>query len=336
MMDSINIGHLFGIRQSQDCYACQSDRLWEMVGLLMDLRQLSYFVAVAEEGQVTRAAARVSVAQPAVSAQIRHLERELGETLFRRDPRGVSLTAAGEALLPHARAALAAAERGRATIMSLRGMLYGRLRIGVSRPVDSRLSKTLGDFHRAHPAIEIALTEQHNEPLLEALTNGDVDAALIGIHDQPLPPQIRIRMIGTEPLVLATFRGHPLANRKSITVAQLREEPIITLTRGSGLRAVLDKACANAGFAARITAETSELASLVELTAAGLGVAVLPHSAVGQADLAILQITRPRLHRRTALAWNQATTTPAGRAFLTLATTTSALLGDARSAGEQP
>ncbi|PZS32940.1 MAG: LysR family transcriptional regulator [Pseudonocardiales bacterium] len=287
--------------------------------VLMDLRQLSYFVVVAEEGQVTRAAARVSVAQPAVSAQIRHLERELGETLFHRDPRGVSLTAAGEALLPHARAALAAAERGRATIMSLRGMLHGRLRIGVSRPVDPRLAEALGEFHRAHPAIEIALAEQHNEPLLEALTDGEIDAALIGIHDQSLPAQIRIRNVGTEPLVLATTRAHPLANRKSITVAQLRDEPIITLTRGSGLRAVLDDACRNAGFAARITAETSELGSLVELTSAGLGVAVLPRSALGQADLAILQITRPRLHRRTALAWNQASTTPAGRAFLTLA-----------------
>ena len=85
----------------------------------MELRQLTYFVAVAEEGQFTRAAARVSIAQPAVSAQVGRLERELGEALFRRDRRGVALTGAGEALLPHARAALAAAERGRDTIAAL-------------------------------------------------------------------------------------------------------------------------------------------------------------------------------------------------------------------------
>src|SRR5262245_15172093 len=89
----------------------------------MELRQLSYFVAVADEGHFTRAAARVSVAQPAVSAQIRRLERELGEPLFHRDRRGVRLTSAGDALLPHARAALAAAQRGRDTIASMRGLL---------------------------------------------------------------------------------------------------------------------------------------------------------------------------------------------------------------------
>src|SRR3954468_16143314 len=105
----------------------------------MDLRQLSYFVAVAEERQFTRAAERVSVAQPAVSAQIGRLERELGERLFHRDPRSVTLTAAGDALLPHARAALAAAERGRDTIASLRGMLTGRLRLGVAGPADHPL-----------------------------------------------------------------------------------------------------------------------------------------------------------------------------------------------------
>ena len=126
----------------------------------MDLRQLSYFVAVAEEGQFTRAAARVSVAQPAISAQIRRLERELGEPLFHRDQRAVSLTVAGEALLPHARAALAAADRGRDTIASLRGLLHGRLEVGVAGPVDHRFAKALGDFHRAHPGVEIAARDR--------------------------------------------------------------------------------------------------------------------------------------------------------------------------------
>src|SRR5262245_63725912 len=103
----------------------------------MELRQLSYFVAVADERHFTRAAERVSVAQPAVSAQIRRLERELGEVLFHRDRRGVRPTAAGEAFLPHARAALGAVQRGRDTIASMRGLLSGGLRVGVVRPVRS-------------------------------------------------------------------------------------------------------------------------------------------------------------------------------------------------------
>ncbi len=287
----------------------------------MDLRQLSYFVAVAEERQFTRASVRVSIAQPAVSAQIGRLERELGEKLFHRDQRAVALTEAGEALLPHARAALAAAERGRDTIASLRGLLHGRLRIGVSRPLDNRLGQALGEFHRAHPAIEIMLTEQHNEPLVHALATGDLDAAVVGLPGQPLPPQIQTRVIAIEPLVLAVARDDPLSGRKGITVGALREQPMITLTQGSGLRGVLEHACRQAGFTPRIVAETSELASMVELAGEGLGVAILPRSAIGHLNLSVLEITRPRLQRRTALAWNSANTTPAGRAFLTLAAT---------------
>jgi DNA-binding transcriptional LysR family regulator len=285
----------------------------------MDLRQLSYFVAVAEEGQFTRAATRVSVAQPAVSAQIRRLERELGEALFHRERRAVSLTGAGEALLPHARAALAAAERGRDEIASLRGLLRGRLRVGIAGPVDHRFAEALGDFHRAHPAVEISVTQEHNEPLLESVANGDVDAAIVGAGVQPLPPEVRARVVATEPLVLAVRRGHPLGRRSIVTLTQLREQPMITLVRGSGLRVVLENACRDAGFAPQITAEAGELGSLVELAAEGLGAAVLPASAAEGADLEVLEITRPRLRRRTALAWNETVTSPAGHAFLALA-----------------
>jgi DNA-binding transcriptional LysR family regulator len=285
----------------------------------MELRQLWYFVAVAEEGQFTRAAARVRVAQPAVSAQIRRLERELGEPLFHRDQRAVRLTVAGEALLPHARAALAAAELGREEIASLRGVLHGRLEVGVAGPVDHRFAEALGDFHRAHPAVEIAFTQQQNEPLLDAVARGNVDAAIVGLGAQPVPPGVRTRLVATEPLVLAVRQGDPVSGQRTITLSRLRHEPMITLVRGSGLRTVLENACRDAGFGPRIIAETGDLASLVALAAEGLGVAVLPHSAADRDDVAALEISRPRLQRRTALAWNEAATSPAGRAFLALA-----------------
>jgi DNA-binding transcriptional LysR family regulator len=285
----------------------------------MELRQLSYFVAVAEERQFTRAAARVSVAQPAVSAQIRRLERELGETLFHRDRQGVKLTAAGDALLPHARAALTAAARGRDTIASLRGKLHGRLTVGVAGPVDDRLAAALGEFHRSHPAVEIALTNEQNEPLLAALADAEYDAAIVGVGAQPLPPRVGARVVATEPLVLAVPRDHPLAGRATIPVAGLRDVPLITLVAGSGLRALLEQACRAAGFSPRITAETGELSSLVALVGQGLGVAVLPRSAVGTADVGVVRIGRPKLQRQTALAWNTASRSPAARAFLAIA-----------------
>jgi DNA-binding transcriptional LysR family regulator len=285
----------------------------------MDLRQLSYFVAVAEEGQFTRAAARVLVAQPAVSAQVRRLEQELGEQLFLREQNGVRLTAAGESLLPHARAAIAAADRGRDAIASLRGVLHGRLAVAVAGPVDHRLAEALGDFHRAHPGVEISLTHHQNEPLLDAVAEGGVDAAIVGIGAQPLPPRVRARVVATEPLVLAVRNGDSLSRRRTIALAQLRERPMITLVPGSGLRTVLENACRDAGFVPMITAEAGELSSLVELAAEGLGVAVLPRSATDGADVAVVKITKPRLQRRTALAWNETATSPAARAFLALA-----------------
>jgi DNA-binding transcriptional LysR family regulator len=136
---------------------------------------------------------------------------------------------------------------------------------------------------------------------------------------QPLPPEVRARVVAVEPLVLALRRGHPLSRRKTITLDALRDEPMITLVPGSGLRTVLENACQHAGFTPRITAETGELASFVGLAAEGLGVAVVPRSAVEGADVAVVRITRPRLQRRTALAWNEASISPARRAFITLA-----------------
>jgi DNA-binding transcriptional LysR family regulator len=146
-----------------------------------------------------------------------------------------------------------------------------------------------------------------------------VDAAVVGLGAQPTPAQVRTRVVATEPLVLAVRRGDPLSRRGTVTLAQLRERSMITLVRGSGLRTVLENACRNVGFVPRITAEAGELGSLVELATEGLGAAVLPSSAAEGADVAVLEITRPRLRRRTALAWNERVTSPAGHAFLALA-----------------
>jgi DNA-binding transcriptional LysR family regulator len=285
----------------------------------MELRQLRYFVAVADEAQFTRAAARLMVAQPAVSAQIRRLEHELGEVLFRRERRSVALTDAGEALLPHARAALSAAERGQDAIASLRKVLQGRLRVGVAGPVDRRLGQALGEFHRAHPGVEVLLTTQNNDPLLEAVASGHLDVGVVGVGLQPLPRHVRSQLVSSEELVLAVPCDHPLAGRKRATLTQMRGQPFVTLVHGSGHREAFEKAFEEVGFPPRIAAEAGELSSLVELAAEGLGAAILPRAATEGAALAVLEITRPRLLRRRALAWHEATASAAARAFLELA-----------------
>src|SRR5215469_1170785 len=133
----------------------------------MELRQLAYFVAIAEERNFTRAAERIPIAQPAISQQIRRLESELGEELFVRDRRGIRLTAAGELLLPHARAMLAGAEHAREAMTALRGLHTGHLAFGFVVPLpDERLAGLLGEFHRMYPGIELSLLEDETDALL--------------------------------------------------------------------------------------------------------------------------------------------------------------------------
>lgn len=288
----------------------------------MELRQLAYFVAIAEERSFTRAAERIPIAQPAISQQIRRLEAELGERLFIRDRRGITLTPAGQALLPGARAALQAAEGGREAVAALSGLLTGRLVLGLVHPLpDRRFPRLVGAFRRAYPGIELTLIEDQTDALLAALAAGELHAALIGLgrYDRP-PPGVQSLLVALEPVVVAVHPAHPLAGRGSIPLRALRDEPMVTLTRASKLRSTLETACRAAGFAPRIAAETSDLGVVVELAAERLGVAVLPQSALlGVAGVTQLRLTRPRLDRRIQLVWRPSASPPAGRAFLALA-----------------
>jgi DNA-binding transcriptional LysR family regulator len=288
----------------------------------MELRQLGYFLAVAEERNFTRAAQRIPIAQPAISQQIRRLEAELGERLFVRDRRGIRLTAAGEALLPHARAMLAGAEHAREAIAALSGLLTGRLAFGFVLPLpDQRLPGLLGAFHRQYPGIELRLLEDETDALLLALGTGQLDAALIGLgrYDRP-PSDVESLLVAREPVVVAMHPRHALAGAGSVPLGALREEPMIAFTSASKQRSTLEAACQAVGFAPRVVAETSDLGVIIELIQHQLGVAVLPESALeGAAAVARLSLTRPRLDRRILLVWRAAASPPAARAFLALA-----------------
>jgi DNA-binding transcriptional LysR family regulator len=288
----------------------------------MELRQLSYFLAIAEERNFTRAAERIPIAQPAISQQIRRLEAELGERLFLRDRRGIRLTPAGQALLPHARSALQAAEGGREAVAALTGLLTGRLAVGLVHPLpDRRFPRLLGAFHRTYPCIELTLLEDQTDALLAALAASQIHAALIGQgrYDRP-PPDLEVLHVAQEPVVVAVHPAHPLAGRDQVPLRALRAEPMVTLTRASKLRTTLEIACQAAGFAPRIAAETSDLGVMVELAAEQIGLAVLPASGLeGTAGLVRLRLTHPTLDRRILLVWQPTTSPPAARAFLALA-----------------
>jgi DNA-binding transcriptional LysR family regulator len=287
----------------------------------MELRQLAYFVAVVDEAHFTRAAERLRVAQPAVSQQIRRLEGEVGERLLNRDRRRVTLTPAGQALLPYARAALAQVEGGRQAVAALRNLVTGHLSVGLVMPLpDRRVIRAVGAFGRRYPGIELTLVEGETDALLAGLAAGDVQAAFIGLGPGQEPPaDMRAVTVAREPAVLAVSPHHPLAERESVPLRELRDLPVVTLVRASRLRTVLDTVCRAAGFAPRIVAETSDLTVMVQLAAEGVGVALLPRSGLdGVTDLVGIPVTDPSIDRRIVLTWRPGATPPAARAFLTV------------------
>ena len=274
----------------------------------MELHQLEYFVAVAEEASFTRAASRVHVAQPGVSAQVRRLESELGQQLLDRSGRSVRLTEVGSAVLPFARAALDAVTNARLAVDDLAGLVRGQVTVGmVSGCALPVLAELLAGFHDRHPGVAIALVEDNSDRLVERLRDGRLDLALIGWAEQT-PADIDSVVLVDEELVAAVAPDHPLADAGAgagtITIRQLRDLPLVSLPRGTGVRAALDAACAAAGFTPRIVFEASALPMVVELAGRGLGLAVVPASIPNGPG--ILRITDPQLRSRLELAWPSA------------------------------
>jgi DNA-binding transcriptional LysR family regulator len=299
----------------------------------MELRQLGYFVAVAEEANFTRAAAKVHVAQPGVSAQIRRLERELGQDLLDRSARTVRLTEAGAAVLPYARAALAAAAGARLAADELAGLMRGHLSIGTLTSISSEnldLPGLLAAFHDHHPAVQISLTAASSAELTAALHGGRLDLAFIGLGTAGLRG-IQTHILASEPLVAVVSPSDALAAKTTITLKALTGRTLISLPPGTGLRDCLEDACAAAGLRPRIAFEAGDPRLLTQLAAHGLGVAIVPQSVADHhhEDVHALVITRPALRGRIALAWRtEGPVSPAARALIT------AVRGQANRCGE--
>src|SRR5215217_17341 len=189
----------------------------------MELRHLRYFVAVAEELHFGRAAARLRIAQPPLSRQIRDLEREIGAALFERVPRGVELTPAGRAFLPEARLTLSQAERAKRTAQRAALGETGRLRVGfVEAATHSGILPDVLSFFRAHlPSIGLSLFELDPLRQAEAFQDGRIDVGIL--HNPPLDAArwLRVEPIHTEPVILALPKAHGLAHRTRLTLASL-------------------------------------------------------------------------------------------------------------------
>ena len=287
----------------------------------MELRQLSHFLAVADERHFTRAAARVHLTQSSLSSSVRALERELGSDLFVRSTRQVELTEAGRALLPAARRAVVAAEDGRDAVAAVRGLVRGHLAIGAIQSLGRvNLPGLIARFHRRHPAVTLRVHHVGAPELVRRTADGEIDLAIV---DLPLGPQgnrVRAHALATESLQFAVAADDPIAHRSRVRLSDLADRDFIEYRPDSALRASIDRACHTVGLQRRIICEADALPDLVELVALGIGVSLLPPAAIRMSGgRAVGVATDPPIARELLLVTPvDREPSPAGAAFLQL------------------
>lgn len=273
----------------------------------MNLEQLQGFVEVARTGHFTRAAAQLHLAQPSLSRQIATLEADLGAELFHRVRGNITLTAAGESLLPLAKRMLADAEAVRYEMQELAGLRSGRVRLGATPTLCiSLVAEVLTAFHSAYPGIQLHLTEGGSRGLLEELAGGALDLALITTTEDGQGASAglrRIPLLTEELVVVSAAHSTHLGDRTSITLAELAALPQITFHENYDLRAATMQAFADAGLSPQIVLEGSEMDAVLRCVERGLGVAVVPAMVLAdRPGLCSARLGAPRLTRSISLA----------------------------------
>ena len=280
----------------------------------MDLRRLSSFLAVVEEGSFTRAARLLGITQPSLSQQIRTLESELGGPLLERLPRGIRLTPAGRALLPEAHAAVRAADRAGSAVRMALGLEAGELEVAtlLSMAVGI-LPRTIATWNERHPGIAIRMREYTHRTLLEA----DVRAGVGDIALGPVPEDWKgpLELLGLEELVVVLPESDPLAGVRATPLAALADRQWILFQPGHGLTEVVEGACRRAGFQPQVAVRTTQVEAAVRLAAAGLGPAMVPDNVVSS-DLepTVVRLDPPVV--RELAAYTRSEWSPLASAFL--------------------
>ncbi len=287
----------------------------------MELRHLHYFIAVAEELHFGRAAARLHIAQPPLSQQIRRLEEELGVLLFERSQRRqVKLTEAGVAFLREARLVLSQAEQAAQAAQRASRGLEGHLTVGFVGAVSFViLPSLLRAFRRRYPDVELSMRELRSHEQVQALQRENIQVGLL----RPMKEHAGLSLdpIMDEALLAVLPEGHPLAARARVDLSALAREPVILPPRDGGcgtLHELVLQVCQREGFTPRITQQATELMARISLVAAGLGVTLVPACMGWQACEGVvfrpLQDTAARIE--LAVAWREAERSPLVRSFV--------------------
>ncbi|HKR93476.1 MAG TPA: LysR substrate-binding domain-containing protein [Novosphingobium sp.] len=260
----------------------------------MELRHLRYFVAVAEELHFSRAAKRLNISQPPLSAQIAGLEASLGFKLLDRDKRNVALTKAGEMFFHRARTILSSAEDAAAEARRISRGYEGKLTIGyMSAIMLMRVTDYLKDFHAISPTAEIGLRQMRSHEQYLAVMNGDIDVGLVDIEMGSMASpanavELNVDRALHEPLVLCVSRDHPLAGRDSVSMRELADTSFLTLTR-QAFPSFFDtflQLCQGAGFKPHIVQQVESMPAAVALATAGYGAALVPELSTRSAQSA--------------------------------------------------
>jgi LysR family nitrogen assimilation transcriptional regulator len=274
----------------------------------MDLKQLEYFVRVAELGSFTRAAAALEVAQPALSRQVRLLEVELRQNLLTRNGRGAAPTEAGKLLLEHGRGILHQVERAREELGRVRGALAGRVAIGLPPSVAKAMAVPLiREFRRRMPEATLSISEGLSVAMHESLANGRLDIALL--YNASPAPDIELTPLLEEPLFLVqrqTGKARPTAKPRPVPLREVAKLPLVIPSRPNAIRMLVENEMANLGCRPQVALEIDGVAAILDLVADGAGSAVLSRNAVATSArpqaFAIRPIGAPALRSKLLLA----------------------------------
>jgi DNA-binding transcriptional LysR family regulator len=258
----------------------------------MDLRQMEYLVALADEQQFTRAATVCHVSQSGLSAAIRSLEDELGTTLFTRTTRRVEPTDAGLALLPHARSMLAQATAGRDAVVRATNELSGQLRVGTEQCLGIvDVPPLLERFRRRYPLVDIHFTQAGSHDLVGQVRDGDLDVAFVAATDHLT--RVTRTVLGRRPVVLLCPPEHALAASARLDWGDLRDVDFIDFHESWAVRSLNDAACATHSVGRRVRCTVNDVHTLLDLVQRGLGVALVPQHVAAKpqaAGLAVVQL----------------------------------------------
>ena len=290
----------------------------------MELRQLRYFTAVAEELHFGRAAKRMNISQPPLSMQIRNLEDELGTRLFNRTSRQVELTAAGEVFLVQVEQILADLDGAVESARQAGQGNIGRLAMGFIGPaMDAFLPEIIRGFQSRYPGITLGLTEAGTSRQIEDLYAGRIQVGFVRLYRHK-PDGLSAQVIRQEPYVLAVPSDHPLAGQKKVALSQLKNQPFIMYPRSvqPQLYDSMMTCFKDSGFTPKIVQEAKTKHTTIALVAAGLGVAVVPSSSkvIGRKGIFFLELDASLPHIEISMLWRQTDKNPVLVRFITFAT----------------